>query len=42
MCVIAGTALDCTSSNVYVFGGQNETDTPGDIWALSLPSIVEG
>lgn len=33
--VVAGTAPDHTSCNVYVLGGQNETDTPGDIWALS-------
>jgi hypothetical protein len=37
MCATAGVAPDGTSYNLYVFGGQNETYTPGDIWALSLP-----
>jgi hypothetical protein len=37
MCAVAGVAPDATSYNVYVFGGGNETMTPGDIWALSLP-----
>lgn len=37
MCAVVGAAPDASSYNVYVFGGENETVTPGDIWALSLP-----
>lgn len=37
MCAVVGAPSDGTSYNLYVFGGQNETSTPGDIWVLSLP-----
>ena len=37
MCTVAAAAPDKTSWNIYVFGGQNDTFTPGDIWALSFP-----
>lgn len=37
MCTVAAAAPDRTSWNIYVFGGQNDTFTPGDIWALSFP-----
>lgn len=37
MCTVVGTAPTHTVFNVYVFGGQNDTATPGDIWALTMP-----
>ena len=37
MCTVAAAAPDKTSWNIYVFGGQNDTFTPGDIWVLSFP-----
>ena len=41
MCSLVGTAPDRSSYNIYVFGGTNGTDMPGDIWALSLPRYYE-
>ncbi|KAL9608072.1 MAG: hypothetical protein Q9167_007072 [Letrouitia subvulpina] len=37
MCTVVGSAPDKSSHNLYVFGGKNNTDSLGDIWALSLP-----
>lgn len=36
MCVVAAASSDASPSTLYLFGGQNETDTMGDIWALSM------
>lgn len=37
MCSVAVAAIDASSFNIYLFGGQNDTVTPVDIWVLSLP-----
>lgn len=40
MCAVVGTSSDHTEFNIYLFGGQNDTATPGDIWALTLPGAM--
>lgn len=40
MCAVVGTDADHTEFNVYLLGGQNDTATPGDIWALTMPGQV--
>ncbi|KAB2573030.1 hypothetical protein DBV05_g8288 [Lasiodiplodia theobromae] len=40
MCTVVRTAPPHTVFNIYVFGGQNDTATPGDIWALTMPGYV--
>ena len=37
MCTVVGKAADESSHNLYLFGGKNDTNSLGDIWALSLP-----
>ena len=37
MCTVVGNAPDESSHNLYLFGGKNDTNSLGDIWALSLP-----
>ena len=37
MCTVAGKAADESSYNLYFYGGKNDTNSLGDIWALSLP-----
>ena len=36
-CATAGSAQDKTSHNIFILGGQNETDSFQDAWVLSLP-----
>lgn len=40
MCAVVGTDAFHTEFNVYLLGGQNDTATPGDIWALTMPGQV--
>jgi hypothetical protein len=36
-CATAGSAQDLTSHNIFILGGENETHSMQDAWALSLP-----
>lgn len=40
MCAVAMSSLDKTSHNIYIFGGRNDTHTPDDSWAVTLPRYV--
>ncbi|KAI3391522.1 hypothetical protein diail_7184 [Diaporthe ilicicola] len=40
MCAVVGTTPDHSSFNIYLFGGQNDTATPGDVWALTMPGAM--